>query len=379
MKRLFALLLCLTFVFTAFSPIALAAEEATIKVMLSGNPLTFDQPPVMSNNRVLVPLRSIFEGMHADVEWDNDLRMVTATRGNVTVKLQIDYNKICIANGNKLSFEQLDAPPCIMSDRTMVPLRAVAQAFGAEVDWLPESRTVMIRELDRPAKNTFGGYGTMEKFIENASGTLIEGTAQVKFALTNPYIQPLMPCEMAHNVIGDPIHEYTCIDTPKSTGNAVVDLAIDEILARILTPEMTQNEKIRAVYDYLIFNYKHDKDYSYNARFAKMPHYLEGNEYYVRNVTSDALCFLYTGRGVCDHFASTFTAFMWRLGFNAQKDGGYFVNNNGTRSPHAWSKVDLGGEWYYFDPDIESMSSKPTYNYFMKTKSEFAKSHAWEE
>ena len=379
MKRFFALLLCLAFVFTIFSPMAIAAEDKPINVMLSGKPLTFDQPPIMVNNRVLVPLRAIFEGMNADVEWDDDFRMITATRGLVSVKLQIDYDKICISNGGKLSFEPLDVPPCIISDRTLVPLRAVAQAFGAEVNWLPDSRTVTIRELDRPAKHDFGGYGNMENYIKNSGATVSLDEAQVTFALSNPYIQPLLPCEMAHSIINDPKHEYTCVNTPKTTGNAIVDLALDEILARILTPDMTQNEMLRAVYDYLIFNYTHDADYSYNDRFAKMPNFMEGEEYYIRNVTADSLMFLYTGSGIYDHFASTFTSFMWRLGFESEKIEGYFINSVGTRSPHAWSRVSIGGEWFYFDPAIESMTSKPTYNAFLQTESEFMKNHAWGE
>ena len=35
-----------------------------------------------------------------------------------------------------------DVPPFIYNDRTMVPLRAIAEALGFEVNWNPETRTV---------------------------------------------------------------------------------------------------------------------------------------------------------------------------------------------------------------------------------------------
>ena len=38
----------------------------------------------------------------------------------------------------------LDVPAMIMNDRTLVPLRAVSEAFGAEVSWDGERKIITI-------------------------------------------------------------------------------------------------------------------------------------------------------------------------------------------------------------------------------------------
>lgn len=59
---------------------------------------------------------------------------------NIIVKLQIG-NKIMIVNGVE---NQLDAAPEIKNERTFLPLRAISEAFGAKVVWLPDTQGVTI-------------------------------------------------------------------------------------------------------------------------------------------------------------------------------------------------------------------------------------------
>ena len=44
-----------------------------------------------------------------------------------------------ILNGERLEF---DVPPQIINDRTMVPMRAIFEALGMEVEWNQETQTV---------------------------------------------------------------------------------------------------------------------------------------------------------------------------------------------------------------------------------------------
>ena len=60
-----------------------------IKVKVNGNPVVFDQPPVIINNRTLVPLRAIFEAQGAQVNWDGATRTVKATKGSTTITAKI--------------------------------------------------------------------------------------------------------------------------------------------------------------------------------------------------------------------------------------------------------------------------------------------------
>ena len=111
-----------------------------IQVLLNGAPIAFDQPPVIENGRTLVPLRAIFEAMGADVEWDNATRTVTAELDEVNISLTIDSN-ILYRNGEAIT---LDVPAKIVGGRTLVPVRAIAESFGAEVDWVQATRTVTV-------------------------------------------------------------------------------------------------------------------------------------------------------------------------------------------------------------------------------------------
>jgi hypothetical protein len=58
----------------------------------------------------------------------------------VLILLTIGKN-VMMVNGKSI---ELDAEPFIMNDRTMVPVRAIAEAFGAEVKWLDKTQTVEI-------------------------------------------------------------------------------------------------------------------------------------------------------------------------------------------------------------------------------------------
>ena len=117
-----------------------ASDE--IKVIVNGTAVAFDQPPIIENGRTLVPLRAIFEALGAEVEWEQSTQTVTAVRGDVTITLQIGSN-ILKRNGESI---ELDVPAKIVGGRTLVPARAVAESFGAEVGWDAKTRTVTITE-----------------------------------------------------------------------------------------------------------------------------------------------------------------------------------------------------------------------------------------
>jgi archaellum component FlaF (FlaF/FlaG flagellin family) len=119
-----------------------ATNNSQIRVLLNGTQIQFDQPPIIQNGRTLVPLRAIFEAMGATVSWNEKSQTVTAVKGNTTVVMIIG-NKTMTKNGAKIT---LDVPPQILNGRTLVPARAVAESFGAKVDWDGNTQTVKITQ-----------------------------------------------------------------------------------------------------------------------------------------------------------------------------------------------------------------------------------------
>ena len=117
---------------------AAAADEIT--VIVQGTRLDFDVAPQKINNRVLVPMRAIFEEMGAEVIWDQDSETVTATKGDTVVVLTVGNAKPTI-NGVAV---EIDQPGVIIDGRTLAPVRFVGEAFGGQVVWNDDTSTVTI-------------------------------------------------------------------------------------------------------------------------------------------------------------------------------------------------------------------------------------------
>ena len=122
------------------APSTVVTPKEEIKVFVDSTPLFFDVPPQIVNGRTLVPLRVIFEELEASVDWNEKTQTITAVRDNTTISLQIG-NKVLMKNGVPIT---LDVPAQLINKRTMVPTRAIAEAFNAEVKWDSVAQTVLI-------------------------------------------------------------------------------------------------------------------------------------------------------------------------------------------------------------------------------------------
>ncbi len=122
---------------TSFGSIAFASDFITVK--LNGQALSFDVPPQIINGRTMVPMRSIFEALGATVAWDENTQTITSVKGSTTIKLAIGSPYLLM---NQSDLRELDAAPCVIADRTLVPVRAVSEAFQLNVDWEEATKTV---------------------------------------------------------------------------------------------------------------------------------------------------------------------------------------------------------------------------------------------
>jgi len=116
------------------------AAPSEIQILVNGVKVVADVPPVIVDDRTLVPVRAIFEALGATVEWVPETRTAKAVRGQDTIEIQID-NPVMLVNGAEVA---LDVPAKIIDDRTMVPARAIAESFNLNVNWDGATRTVII-------------------------------------------------------------------------------------------------------------------------------------------------------------------------------------------------------------------------------------------
>lgn len=115
-------------------------DQSEPKVWVDGQLLRPEVSPTIESGRTLVEMRSIFEALGAELEWDGETRKVTAHHGDKVMMLTIDQ-MTAILQGQA---HELEVPPRIVEGRTVVPLRFVSEALSADVKWDEETRSVMI-------------------------------------------------------------------------------------------------------------------------------------------------------------------------------------------------------------------------------------------
>ncbi len=134
-KRKLALALVLAA--AAAAPVS-AAED--IAVFVDGARVEFDVEPVIINDRTMVPMRRIFEALGAEVSWDEDTHTAVSAFGGINISISAG-DPVMYRNGGAIA---LDSPAVIIDGRTLVPVRALSEAFGCEVNWNSSARTVFI-------------------------------------------------------------------------------------------------------------------------------------------------------------------------------------------------------------------------------------------
>lgn len=119
------------------------AATPPVNLVIDGVAVQPVPAPFIQEGRTLVPFRAVLEQLGAQVEWDEADRTVTAHKGDRWVRLRIDDTLACLSPDCSRT-TTLDVPARIVADRTFVPVRFVAEALGAYVDWIEATRTVVI-------------------------------------------------------------------------------------------------------------------------------------------------------------------------------------------------------------------------------------------
>ena len=85
----------------------------------------------VEKNLIFVPLRAVFESLGALVDWNGETWTVTASKGDTKISLHIGDDFI-IVNGER---KPIGTAARVVNKRTMIPPKAVTEAFGADVKW----------------------------------------------------------------------------------------------------------------------------------------------------------------------------------------------------------------------------------------------------
>ncbi len=152
-KRSFSILLIMIMLIGILPIDVFAARHAKrdieLSIIVNDHYVMSDVYPFIENNRTYVPIRFIAEELGYDVKWNGKEKKVTISNEGKTVELKIDSKEMKV-NGKSVS---LDAPARLRDDRTFVPLRAIAEAFGINVDWSNDYKSAFIG--DNPKYNKY--------------------------------------------------------------------------------------------------------------------------------------------------------------------------------------------------------------------------------
>jgi hypothetical protein len=210
----------------SLAPISAVGAETTIKVFVDGKQLNMDVPPIIYNDRTMVPVRAISEAVGCVVDWfPDDMRVVVNTPGNgyPFIEMRIDDHNVTIyhhansgSNGRNseagvgtgagagaragasastdigvwTEAAAVDVKPMIVNGRTLVPLRFIAEWMGFDVGWDEKDNTVRIASGLSDAKlaekltglwhaSNMVGSGFNERFALYPDGTFIYGSNEM--------------------------------------------------------------------------------------------------------------------------------------------------------------------------------------------------------
>lgn len=132
--------------------------------------------PILMNGRTLLPVRAVVEAMGGTVEWNENTQTAALTMNGIEIQLTID-SATAYLNGEA---KGLDTAPILVNDRTLLPIRFIAENFGFDVDWNEQNRSISISRSGETAK----GHA---KLLYQGQGSIRIVTAEDMVIYIDPY------------------------------------------------------------------------------------------------------------------------------------------------------------------------------------------------
>ena len=123
-------------------------SRQVIHILLHGEELTGGVPAFLLEERTLFPLRLVSEALGATVEWKEEERQAVVTRGETQLVFTMG-SPVALVNGEEMPLPD-GVGPCLVScmgeERTVVPLRFLAENLDFRVRWEDATRTVYLAD-----------------------------------------------------------------------------------------------------------------------------------------------------------------------------------------------------------------------------------------
>ncbi|MCD8390330.1 MAG: hypothetical protein LUD03_00625 [Firmicutes bacterium] len=198
--------------------------------LVNGEPYTITSgdaeiQPIIRNDRTMVPVRFISEAFGANVEWDGGAQSVTVTTPDAEVKLTIGSAEYTV-NGTQ---KTMDSEAFIESDATFIPLRAVAESLGYNVEWNSGAIAVSDKDIEIDDEYRAEIYAKIAEAAENIEPEAAESVWQVGESYLAGQSAVLDVLETGHNGDHSAALAVDCdFDTyTETTGRQIIQLELD--------------------------------------------------------------------------------------------------------------------------------------------------------
>ena len=197
--------------------------------------------PLIVDGRTLLPIRTVIESFGGTVSWNGETSAVILEIGDDKAELIIGSTS-AYYNGAEYT---LDVAPQIINDRTMLPVRFVAESFGLGIAWESDTKTVhIIRDVFTEEE-----FERLKSLVPDYSGNA--------YAVINGNT----PFFNDYELIDAPFEYYSPLDEKDRCG--VVLASLDEVLMpteeRKSISSVTPTGWINKPYDFVSGGYLYNR------------------------------------------------------------------------------------------------------------------------
>lgn len=218
-----------------------------ISVYLNGKKLSFDVQPQIINSRTMVPMRKIFEELGTVVGWNNNTQRAISVKKGDVVSVSIGGQYLTVNGEQKL----LDSPPIIISGRTLVPVRAVAESFNCDVDWYDFGASQVV---DINMQDTINN-------MENKGGLLIGYSEFAPFSFYDDYGNLIgFDTELAKYVCDFWGWDCSFVEMPFDMGFTAIKTGQIDCYWNAITKTEERMENATFTNDYVEYTYETDEN-----------------------------------------------------------------------------------------------------------------------
>lgn len=182
-----------------------------------------------------------------------------------------------------------------------------------------------------------------ETVTETTTEAVTETTTEPVTETTQPPVEEVKPWDLLNN---EPLN-------PAASGYEELDRLIEAYMTMLknegtISDDMSPYQKVHSIYVWFIKRITYNRGMNVDAG-----KYSTSDPETTPEEVLWATDLFNTYQGCCYNYSSAFMYIMRYLGYDAHLLSGQVSSYNGGTTPHCWLYVNLGGEAYTFDPDVD--------------------------